>query len=72
MRVMVPPLGTVVAGVNTRMGAGAAPETWDKRVMDVKAVIAVPEAAVMAAASLPAVKVASVLDDILKPPTAAP
>ncbi len=37
---MVCPLGTVVAGVNTRTGVTAAPDTWDPRVMDVKAVIA--------------------------------
>ena len=67
---MVPPLGTVIAGVNTRTGATGAPETWDARAMDVKAVITAM--AVMMAASLPGVKVASVLDDILKPPTAAP
>ena len=67
---MVPPTGTVAAGANTRTGATVAPETWDARVMDVKAVIAVA-AAVIARALTPAVKVTSVLDDILKPPVAA-
>ena len=67
---MVPPAGTVVAGVNTRTGVTVAPENWDPRVMDVKAVIAVA-AAVMARASLPAVKVTSALDDNLKPAVAA-
>ena len=69
VRVMVPPLATDVGGVNTRTGATVAPETWDARVMDVKAVIAV--AAVMARALTPAVKVTSRLDDILKPPVVA-
>ena len=64
---MVPPLGTAVVGVNTMTGATVVPATWDARVMDVKADIV----DVMAAASLPAVKVTSVLDDILKPPVAA-
>ena len=65
VRVIFPPICTGVAGVNTRTGATVAPETWDARVIDEKAAIAV--GAVMAAASLPAVKVTSVLDDSLKP-----
>jgi len=69
VRVMVPPIGTVVAGVNTRTGVTVSPAAWDARVMDVKAVITV--AAVMAAALTPAVKVTSLLDDILKPAVAA-
>ena len=55
--VMVPPAGTVVAGVNTRTGVTGLPDTWDPRVMDVKAVIVV--AAVMWRALTPAVKAAS-------------
>ena len=54
---MVPPAGTVVAGVNTRTGVTGLPDTWDPRVMDVKAVIVV--AAVMWRALTPAVKAAS-------------
>jgi hypothetical protein len=61
--VMVPPAGTVVAGVNTRTGATALPETLVDRVMDAKPAIL----DMIAAASLPAVKAASALDDILKP-----
>ena len=57
-----------MAGWNTRTGATGAPETWDAKSMDVKA--AITATAVMARASLPAVKVASVLDDILKPKVA--
>ena len=64
VRVMACPMGTEVAGVNTRTGATGLPETWVARVMDAKLVIAV---AVIARASLPAVKVVSALDDILKP-----
>ena len=63
VRVMVPPLSTVVAGVNTRTGATAVPETSVDRVMDAKLVIL----DMIAAASMPAVKAASALDDILKP-----
>ncbi len=37
--VMVPPGGTLVAGVNTRTGATAASVTWVATVMDVKAII---------------------------------
>ena len=62
---MKPPMPTAVAGVNTRTGATGAPETCDKKSMDVKPVITAT--AVMAIASFPLVKVASVLDDILKP-----
>jgi hypothetical protein len=60
VRVMVPPMGTVVAGMNTRTGETVAPDTWEPTVMDVKAVIVVG-AAVMARASLPEVKKTSVL-----------
>ena len=63
VRVMVPPLSTVVAGVNTRTGATALPETSVDRVMDAKLVIL----DMIAAALMPAVKAASALDDILKP-----
>ena len=63
VRVMVPPLATVVAGVNTRTGATVVPETSVDTVMDVNNVIL----DMIAAASLPAVKAASALDDILKP-----
>ncbi len=66
---MVCPLGTVVAGVNTRTGVTGLPETRVKRVMDAKLVIAV--AAVISRALTPAVKVTSRLDDILKPPVVA-
>ena len=68
VRVMVPPLATVVAGVNTRTGATAMPETSvGNRVMDAKPVIAV----VIARALTPVVKTVSALDDILKPAVAA-
>ena len=63
VRVMVPPLATVVAGVNTRTGATALPETSVDRVMESKLVIL----DMIAAAFLPSVKAASALDDILKP-----
>ena len=63
VRVMVPPLATVVAGVNTRTGATALPETSVDTVMDAKLVIL----DMIAAALMPAVKAASALDDILKP-----
>jgi|LauGreDrversion4_2_1035121.scaffolds.fasta_scaffold2900045_2 hypothetical protein len=63
VRVMVPPLATVVAGVNTRTGATALPETSVDRVMELKLVIL----DMIAAAFLPSVKAASALDDILKP-----
>jgi hypothetical protein len=55
--VMVPPAGTVVAGVNTRTGVTGLPDTWVPRVMDVKAVIVV--AGVISRALLPAVKMTS-------------
>ena len=55
--VMVPPAGTVVAGVNTRTGVTGLPDTWVPRVMDVKAVIVV--AAVISRALTPAVKMTS-------------
>ncbi len=57
VRVMVCPLGTEVAGWNTRTGVTGLPETWDPKVMDVKAVIVV--AAVISRALRPAVKVTS-------------
>ncbi len=41
VRVMVPPIGTVVAGVNTRTGFMAAPET-PPEVMEVKVIPVVP------------------------------
>ncbi len=69
VRVMVSPLGTVVAGWNTRTGVTGLPEKWVPREMDVKAVITV--AAVIWRALTPAVKVTSRLDDILKPPVEA-
>ena len=67
---MVPPESTEVAGVNTRTGLAEAPETCDKGVTEAKAVITA--AAVMVRVLTPGVKVASALDDILKPPDAAP
>ena len=67
LSVMMPPFGTVVAGVNTRTGATALPETSVDRMMAAKLVIL----DMIAAASLPAVKAASALDDILKPPAVA-
>ena len=63
VRVMVPPLATVVAGVNTRTGATVVPETSVDTVMDVNNVIL----DMIAAALMPVVKAASALDDILKP-----
>ena len=60
---MVPPLATVVAGVNTRTGATVVPETSVDTVMDVNDVIL----DMIAAAFLPSVKAASALVDILKP-----
>ena len=56
VRVMVCPMGTEVAGVNTRTGAKVLPET-PPEVIDVKAVISV--AAVMMTVLRPAVKPAS-------------
>ena len=67
VRVMVCPMGSEVAGVNTRTGATGLPETWVARVMDAKLVIT----DMIVAAFLPAVKAASALDDILKPPVVA-
>jgi hypothetical protein len=58
---MVPPIGTVVAGVKTRKGCMAAPGTPP----EVMAVNTIP---VMAAASSPGVKVVSALDESWKPP----
>ena len=55
VRVMVCPLGTELAGVNTRTGVTGLPDTWDPRVMDVKAVIV----EVISRALTPAVKVTS-------------
>ena len=64
VRVIVPPMATLVAGVNTRTGATAMPETSvGNRVMDAKPVIL----DMIAAALMPGVKAASTLDDILKP-----
>ncbi len=54
VRVMVCPMGTEVAGVNTRTGKKGLPET-PPEVMDAKLVIAV--AVVMATVSRPAVGV---------------
>jgi len=58
---MVPPIGTVVFGVNTRTGFMAAPET-PPEVMDVKII------PVIAAAFNPAVNVVSTLVESLNPP----
>ena len=66
---MVPPMGTELAGVNTRTGLAEAPETCDKGVTEAKAVITAT--AVMVRALTPGVKVASALDDIWKPAAAA-
>ena len=63
VRVMVPPLTTEVAGVNTRTGATVLPETWVARVMDAKLVIL----DVIWRALTPVDKEVSSLDDILKP-----
>ncbi len=65
MSVMVPPLVTVVAGVNTRMGVTVAPDTWVPRVMDVKMI------PVMATLSTPVVGVVSALVESWKPPVTA-
>jgi hypothetical protein len=67
VRVMVPPTGTVVSGVNTRTGATVAPENWDARVMEVNAVIVVAAVTVSvvpvtAAVLAPFVKVSSTDD----------
>ena len=58
---MVPPIGTVLAGVNTMTGFMAAPAT-PPEVMEVNTI------PVMAAASSPGVKVVSALDESWKPP----
>jgi hypothetical protein len=59
--VMVPPIGTVVAGVKTRTGFMAAPAT-PPEVMEVNTI------PVITAASSPGVKVVSALDESWKPP----
>ena len=61
---MVPPIGTVVAGVNTRTGLTEAPAT-PPEVMEVNTIPVVPA---MAAASSPGVSVVSALDESWKPP----
>ena len=58
---MVPPIGTVVAGVNTSTGCMAAPAT-PPEVMEVKRI------PVTAAVFNPGVNAASTLDESLKPP----
>ena len=60
MSVMVPPIGTVVAGVNTRTGFMAAPAA-PPEVME-------ENACVIAAASNPGDNVVSALVESLKPP----
>ena len=60
--VMVPAMGTVVNGVNTSTGETDAPAVVDPTVIDVKVICPT-----MAAASLPAERAVSALDDILKP-----
>jgi hypothetical protein len=62
VRVMVPPLATVVAGVNTMTGLAEAPETCDKGVTEAKAVITAT--AVIVGELTPADIVASPLNDI--------
>ena len=57
---MVPPTGTVVAGVNTRTGFMAAPAT-PPEVMELNKI------PMMAGASSPGVKVVSALDESRKP-----
>ncbi len=61
VRVIVPPLGTVLAGVNTRTGLTAAPAT-PPDVMDVKM------SPVTATVSNPFDNVVSTPEEILKPP----
>ena len=61
VRVIVPPIGKVVAGVNTRTGFPAAPAT-PPEVIDVKII------PVTATVSNPGVHVVSALDESLKPP----
>ncbi len=60
---MVPAIGTVEAGVNTRTGLTAAPATPPDDVMDVKT-----SPPVTATVSNPVVDVVSALEEILKPP----
>ena len=55
--VMVPPIGTVVAGVNTRTGCTAAPET-PPEVMEVKVIPVVPP---MMATNVPVVLVSMIM-----------
>ena len=62
---ILPPMGTVVAGVNTRMGWTEAPAICDPMVMESKT------SPVMADAFTPGVRSTSSLDDILKPPVTA-
>jgi hypothetical protein len=59
--VMVPPIGTVVAGVNTRTGCTQEPAT-PPEVMELN------KSPVIAAASRPGVKLVSALDESWKPP----
>ena len=58
-------MGTVVKGVNTRMGCTEAPAICDPMVMESKM------SPVMADASTPGVRSTSTIDDILKPPVTA-
>ncbi len=67
VRVIFPPICTVVVGVNTRTGATVVPAAEDARVIDVNVIGIV----VMARAFTPADNVTSALDDILKPPVTA-
>ena len=62
---ILPPMGTVVAGVNTRTGWTEAPAICDPRVMESKT------SPVMADAFTPGVRSTSTFDDILKPPVTA-
>ncbi len=62
MSVMVPPEGTLVAGVNTSTGATAAPAVEDPRVIEDN-----ENPGVMAGAVMPAEKAVSTLDGIEKP-----
>ncbi len=66
--VMVPPIGTVVAGVNRRKRFKAAPacNTCSIEVMELNSI------PVMAAASNPGVNVVSALDESRKPPATIP
>ena len=62
---ILPPMGTVGAGVNTSTGWTIAPATCDPRVMESNT------SPVMEAAFTPGVRSTSTLDDILKPPVTA-